>query len=64
MKAGTWFLALVIAVGVVLAVSEVSPDSVNWILLLVLVGMFLARWQDLKPLASYLGSAAGAKKNG
>jgi len=59
MKPGTWLLALVVAVGVVLLVSEVSPEAVNWILLLVVVGMFLSRWQDLKPLASYLGSAAG-----
>ena len=57
---GLWLLALVVAVGFVLVAAEVSPEAVNWILLLVIVGMFLARGTELKPLASLLGSAAGS----
>lgn len=62
MKTGTWALALVVAVGFVLVAAEVSPAAVNWILLLVLVGIFLARWQDVRPLAVLLGGAAGERK--
>jgi len=55
----TAILAGVVAVGVILLFAEVSPTAVNWILLLILVGMILSRWKEIGPLFALVERVAG-----
>ena len=47
---------LTIAVLIVVALSEVSPELVNGFLILVLIGIFLTRYEYFKGLAAMLGT--------
>jgi hypothetical protein len=50
-----YILGLMLAVVVVLALAEVAPQAVNWVLLLILVGMVIMR-----PQVTALIQTAGA----
>lgn len=50
MKFGEWFLALVLAIGIVLVVAEVSPTAINVLLVLILMGMVLSRWSEISKI--------------
>lgn len=65
MKFGEWFLALVLAIGIVLVVAEVSPTAINVLLVLILMGMVLSRWSEISKIigtASRAADPAGAKR--
>jgi len=49
------------AVGVVLLASEISPEIVNGLLLLILVGMILSRWAEIAPWLGLAGRVAGGE---
>jgi len=51
-----FYVRLIIAILVVLALAEVAPEVVNAILLLMLVGMILGRWPAFAWLANIIGS--------
>jgi len=55
----TWVLAFVIALGVVFVAAEISPSVTNWLLLLIIVGVVLGRWNQIAPLARLVERVAG-----
>lgn len=51
------FLAkLAIVILITVAISEIAPEAVNYILLLVLVGAVLGNWKEFAGLATLFGS--------
>lgn len=56
MKPIPTFAKLALAVLIVVALSEVAPELVNGFLILLLVGIFLTRYQYFKGLADMLGT--------
>jgi len=61
MTTGAWFIGLIVAIGVVLVASEVMPEAVNALLLLIIVGVVLSRWNQIAPLAGLVGRVAGGE---
>ena len=61
MNTTTWFLGIVVAVGVILVASEVSPEATNALLILVLIGIVLTRWAQIAPLVGLAGKVAGGE---
>lgn len=57
------FLAiLVLAIFVVLLLAEISPEAVNALLALILLGLILGRAEDTQKLIATISQAAGSGK--
>jgi hypothetical protein len=60
-----FFAVLVLAVFVVLLLAEISPEAVNALLILILLGLVLGRSEDTQKLIATISQAAGSgKQNG
>ncbi len=55
-----FYARIVIVVLIVLAISEISPEVVNAVLLLVLIGLILGRFQYFQGLFKVINSFGGA----
>jgi hypothetical protein len=47
---------IVIVILITVALAEVAPEAVNYILLLILIGVILGNWQEFSGLASVFSS--------
>ncbi len=59
------YAILVLAIFVVLLLAEISPEAVNVLLILILLGLILGRAEDTQKLIATISQAAGpGKQNG
>ncbi len=58
-----FYAVLILAVFVVLLLAEISPEAVNALLILILLGLVLGRAEDMQKLVTTISQAAGSSEN-
>ena len=58
-----FYAVLILAIFVVLLLAEISPEAVNALLILILLGLVLGRAEDMQKLVTTISQAAGSNEN-
>lgn len=64
MNTASFYVALILLVGLVLLISEPLPQLMNGLLVLLIVSVIVMRWEQFAPLVSGLQGVAGGLPSG